>query len=108
MRALLSLREGSGRRFRRPLPLVRHGAALLRATILAALLLPFAVPSSLAQGGGTWRRHACLDCVSAVAATSDALWVATMSGDRNVIADYARTILGYVNATPDRVPFSDW
>ena len=80
MRALLSLREGSGRRFRRPLPLVRHGAALLRATILAALLLPFAVPSSLAQGGGTWRRHACLDCVSAVAATSDALWVATMSG----------------------------
>jgi hypothetical protein len=36
------------------------------------------------------------------------MWVATMSGERNVIADYARTILAYVNATPDRVPFCDW
>ncbi len=36
------------------------------------------------------------------------LWVATMSGDRNVVAEYARTIVAYVNATPDRVPFSDW
>jgi hypothetical protein len=36
------------------------------------------------------------------------IWTATMSGDRNVIGEYARTILAYVNATPDRVPFSDW
>jgi hypothetical protein len=36
------------------------------------------------------------------------IWAATMSGDRNVIGEYAHMILGYVNATPDRVPFSDW
>jgi hypothetical protein len=36
------------------------------------------------------------------------IWVATMSGDRTMITDLARTILAYVNATPDRVPFSDW
>jgi hypothetical protein len=36
------------------------------------------------------------------------IWVATMSGDRATIADYARTILAYLNATPDRVPFCDW
>ncbi len=36
------------------------------------------------------------------------IWVATMSGEKAVIADYARTILAYTNATPSRVPFSDW
>lgn len=36
------------------------------------------------------------------------MWTATMSGDRNVIDAYAQTILAYVNATADRVPFSDW
>jgi hypothetical protein len=36
------------------------------------------------------------------------IWVATMSGDRAVIGNYAHSILAYVNATPDRVPFCDW
>lgn len=80
MRTLFSKCDGSGPRFRRPLPFAVRGAALLRGMVLAALLFPFAVPSSLAQGGGSWRRHVCLDCVYDVAATDDALWVATMSG----------------------------
>jgi hypothetical protein len=36
------------------------------------------------------------------------IWVATMSGDKAVIGEYARKILAYANATPDRVPLSDW
>ncbi len=80
MRVPLAMREGSGPGFHRAPPFAVRGAALLRGAVLAALLFPFAVPSSLAQGGGSWRSHACLDCVSAVAATSDALWVATLSG----------------------------
>jgi hypothetical protein len=36
------------------------------------------------------------------------IWTATMSGDKEVIRDYAKHILAFVNETPDRAPFSDW
>jgi hypothetical protein len=36
------------------------------------------------------------------------MWAATMSGDKAVIGDYAKRIVAYANATPDRVPLSDW
>jgi len=76
MRIPLTEVRGAGRGFRRPL-LPSLGLAAL---FLAALSAPAAVPPSLAQAGGTWRRHVCLDWVHDLAATDDALWVATLSG----------------------------
>lgn len=80
MRSPLAMREGSGPSFRRLRPFVPRGAVLLRGALLVALLIPFAAPPSMAQGGGSWRRHTCLDCVRDVVVAPDALWVATMSG----------------------------
>lgn len=76
MRIPLTEVRGAGRGSRRLL-LPSLGLAAL---FLAALSAPAAVPPSLAQAGGTWRSHVCLDCVYDVAATDDALWVATLSG----------------------------
>lgn len=63
---------------------MNHLRRSLRAALVlaaaTAFLLPARPPAGLAQGGGTWRSHACLDCVRDVAVTADAVWVATMSG----------------------------
>ncbi len=36
------------------------------------------------------------------------IWTATMAKDREEFVSYVRPIVAYLNATPDRVPFSDW
>ena len=36
------------------------------------------------------------------------IWTATMATDKEEFASYVRPIIAYLNATPDRVPFSDW
>jgi ligand-binding sensor domain-containing protein len=75
MRIPLTEVRGAGRESRRPLLFF-----IAVGLVVAALSAPAGVPPSLAQPGGTWRRHVCLDCVYDVVATDDALWVATISG----------------------------
>ncbi len=36
------------------------------------------------------------------------IWTATMAAGKEEFASYVRPIIAYLNATPDRVPFSDW
>ena len=36
------------------------------------------------------------------------IWTATMAADKKEFTSFVQPIIAYLNATPDRVPFSDW